>query len=85
MSMLEQGLRDVLAQLIEVDPQQLSVTVNLSEQGVDSLLGLRFARKIEDLTGSPVELEWLFDYPTIRQLAGFLEQRAATSAAVPSV
>ena len=70
----EQRLIDILAAVIEVEPQQLSTTKTFGEQGVDSLIGLRFARKIEELTGNEVDLEWLFDHPTIEQLAVFLEQ-----------
>lgn len=80
MTLLEQQLTEILAKLIDVEPGLLAPTANLGEQGVDSLIGLRFARKIEELSGAPVELEWLFDHPTIRELAGFLEQRGAAGA-----
>jgi acyl carrier protein len=71
---LDQSLRTALASVMEVDEKNLSLTADLSEQGVDSLIGLRFAREIEELTGLEVQLEWLFDYPTIQQLSAFLEQ-----------
>jgi aryl carrier-like protein len=84
MTTFEQRLREALATLINIDPLQLSVHVNLSEQGVDSLVGLRFARKIEELIGAPVELEWMFDYPTIAQLASYLTQRFGTPTSTQS-
>ena len=73
----EQALRDALAALMEVDPSALALDQRLDEQGVDSLIGLRFARKVEDLTGAPVDLEWIYDYPTLAALAAHLAQRAA--------
>ena len=77
----ELALRDALGALLEIDPAALVPDQRLDEQGVDSLLGLRFARKVEDLLGAPVELEWIYDYPTIATLAAYLEQRAASERA----
>ena len=73
MKNFEPRLLELLAQVMGTDPNSVSATVDLADQGVDSLTGLRFARKIEDLTGSEVKLEWLFDNPTLEQLAAFLE------------
>ena len=77
-----QALRDALGALMDIDPAALELDKRLDEQGVDSLVGLRFARKVEDLLGAPVDLEWIYDYPTIAALAAYLEQRAATERAV---
>lgn len=77
----EQALRDALAALMEIEPAALALDQRLDEQGVDSLVGLRFARKVEDLIGAPVDLEWIYDYPTIAALAAHLGQRAATERA----
>lgn len=74
MSMRELWLRDVLAELMEVDVSQISAEQPFSEQGVDSLIGLRLTRKLEDQLGVEVELEWLFDHPSIQALARFLDE-----------
>jgi acyl carrier protein len=71
----ESSLREMLAELMEIEARELSLTMTFAEQGVDSLVGLRFARRIQDVTGIDVELEWVFDYPTIRQLAKFIDAR----------
>lgn len=73
MTLTEQVLQGALAALLELDPAKVTVTAHLSDLGVDSLIGLRFSRKIHDLTGREVELEWLYDYPTIKQLAALLD------------
>lgn len=75
MTRREERLRDALAELMEIDAHEISLTMTFAEQGVDSLVGLRFARKIEELCGMETELEWLFDYPTIRQLSQFLDRQ----------
>jgi acyl carrier protein len=76
MTELEQHLRSALAQVMEVDVQKISLTDTFAEQGVDSFIGLRFARKIQDLCGIEIELEWLFDHPTLRDLSLFLIQQS---------
>lgn len=75
MTKYEQYLREVLAELMDVDAQQLSLTATVFDQGMDSLVGLRLARKVQDFVGAEIELEWIYDYPTLQQLAGFLEER----------
>ena len=82
MTTRELCLIEILADLIKIEAQQLSLTMTLTEQGVDSLIGLRFARKIQDVYDTEVDLEWLFDYPTIRQLSQFLDERFGSLDAV---
>ena len=77
---IENRLLQALADLLEVDVREISPTVNFGELGLDSLLGLRFARKIGELTDVETDLEWILDYPTVRELSGFLEQRAGAAA-----
>jgi acyl carrier protein len=79
MTIRQQQLRDTLAEIMKVDPNALSVIAPFWELGVDSLIALRFAGKIEDLYRTEVQLEWLFDYPTICQLALFLDDQLAGS------
>ncbi|MDT9002099.1 acyl carrier protein [Paucibacter sp. APW11] len=72
MTTLELSLCRALARLLEVDPASLSLTADLSEQGVDSIVALQLAREIEALVGREVDLEWLYDHPSIAGLAAFL-------------
>lgn len=75
MSNRETWLIAALASVLEVDPSQISVKQTFAEIGVDSLLGLRLTRKLEDQLGVEVELEWIFDHPSVRELSRFLDQR----------
>ena len=84
MSLLKLQLRIALADLLEVAPEDISLTADLGEQGVDSLLALRLARKIADATGCEIDLEWLFDHPNLEQLAGFLEAQGVRAVPAPS-
>ncbi|MFK3651155.1 acyl carrier protein [Lysobacter enzymogenes] len=75
MSKRETWLLDALARVLEVERSQLSATQSFAEMGVDSLLGLRLTRQLQDQLGVEVDLEWMFDHPTARELARFLDQR----------
>jgi acyl carrier protein len=83
MTTTEIQLRDLLARLLEVDAASISTRLPMTEQGIDSLLGLRFARLVQDQTGREIDIEWLFDYPTIEAFARCLDERcgAVTAAA----
>ena len=74
---IETRLQHALADLLQVDVQHISPTMSFDDLGLDSLLGLRFARKIGELINVETDLEWIFDYPTVRELSGFLERHAA--------
>lgn len=71
-STFSEPLRLVLAELLHCDPVHVSASSNFAELGMDSLVALRFTRKINDVTGLDIELENLFDYPTIAALSSFL-------------
>lgn len=78
---IETRLQQALAELLGVDVQAVSPTMRFDDLGLDSLLGLRFSRSIAELVNIEADLEWIFDYPTVRELSGFLEQHAAGLAA----
>lgn len=71
-------LREALADVLQIDAEQVSLTLTFSEQGVDSLTGLRFGRKVQDALELEIDPEWLLDYPSIRQLSEFLQVESAT-------
>jgi acyl carrier protein len=77
----EEMLTAALAEVLGVDADTLSPTRSFAEQGVDSLLGLRFARRVQDLAGAEFDAEWLFDHPSLRELAAFLAAQDAQAAA----
>lgn len=67
------ALRDTLG-----NEKSLSAQTGFSELGMDSLTGLRFLRKAQDALGIEIELEWLFDHPSVAELARFLHERYGT-------
>jgi acyl carrier protein len=61
-------LAGVLADGTEVD----NPTTHFADLGLDSLTGLRFARRLGDALGSDIEPEWLYDYPSVQALSAHL-------------
>lgn len=51
---------------------------SFSELGMDSLAGLRFARRAEEATGHPIDPEWLYDHPSVAALARQLDRLQAS-------
>jgi acyl carrier protein len=72
---LEELMTEALADVLQIDARSIPHSATFAECGLDSLSGLRFARKIEEKLGTPVELEWLFDHPSITELAALLRDR----------
>jgi acyl carrier protein len=70
----EHDVLRILAEVLGVQEREIYPTATFSEMGMDSLLGLRFARKLQDALGMEVEPEWLFDYPTVEQLSRRLNE-----------
>lgn len=77
-------LREELAELLGMDAAALSDSTNFSDLGVDSLVGLRFIRRVQEAIGREVDFEWMFDYPTIGQLSTFLDSQFNRGAPVGS-
>lgn len=75
MSKTEQLLIVTLAQVLKMPAESLSLSVPIDEQGVDSFLGLRFARGIQKATGVELDLTTLSDRPTLHQLAALIDAR----------
>ncbi len=75
MSSNEEKLLRVLREALGADAATVTAQTGFADLGLDSLAGLRFARRAEEALGLHIELEWLFDYPNVAELAGFLDAR----------
>ena len=68
---LEIALCDILANLFQVD--QISVTDDFFELGGDSLRAIEYVALLHN-EGITIALQNVFDYPTVRQLAQFINE-----------
>lgn len=73
---IEALVRQALAAALRVDATGLNGQTHFSDFGLDSLLGLRFARRLEDALGCEIDPEWLYDHPTLSSLSAFLASLA---------
>ena len=73
----EEKLLDALRETVGHE-LELSAQTGFAELGLDSLTGLRFLRKAQDALGVDIDLEWLFDHPSVAELARFLHERYGT-------
>ena len=80
----ERLLVRTIAEVMGADPAAVSTSRSFFEQGVDSMSGLRICRRLGDQLGFDVDLEWVFDHPTIDQLAEHLRGRAAEAGVTPA-
>lgn len=78
-----QFLQKTLAALLGVGVDDICPDTPFDEQGMDSLIGLRFARKIQDGLRIQFDPEWLYDHPSITRLAQFLDAQLFSQAAAP--
>lgn len=83
MSVREQELIRILREFVDADADHITPVTKFAELGLDSLAGLRFTRKVQDAFGIEIELEWLFDYPSVAELACFLDQTFGALTAQP--
>jgi acyl carrier protein len=65
----ENYLLNALASLMNVQGTDLCAVTPLDQQGVDSFVGLRFAKKIEKELGVSISLKSIFDSPNLRDIA----------------
>lgn len=73
MSPRERQLIDLLQTFLGQDAPPVVPQSRFDALGLDSLSSLRFARKAEEALGIEIDLEWLYDHPTVEELARFLD------------
>ncbi len=71
-SPLEQRVAEILAGLLEL--KEVGCDDNFFFLGGHSLLGMQLVTRLRDVFGVEVSLKSLFDHPTVRNLAGEIEQ-----------
>jgi acyl carrier protein len=61
-----------LADLLEVDPDELNVTIPFDRYGLDSSVAVGMTGDLETWLGTKLDPTLLYDYPTIESLAQHL-------------
>lgn len=58
-----------LAQQLEIDPDEVDVTMTFDQYGLDSSTAIGMTGELEDWMGKQLDPTLLYDYPTIKALA----------------
>jgi acyl carrier protein len=61
-----------LANLLEVDPDEVDITIPFDRYGLDSLAAVGLTGDLSDWLGREVEPTLLYDYPTVDGLVQYL-------------
>ena len=64
-----------LADLLELEPEEVDVTVPFDEYGLDSSVAVGLTGDLEDWLQTEIEPTLLYSYPTIEALVGHLSSR----------
>jgi 3-oxoacyl-(acyl-carrier-protein) synthase/NAD(P)-dependent dehydrogenase (short-subunit alcohol dehydrogenase family)/acyl carrier protein len=71
---LEEELIRSLAQTLYIEQSAVDVEKPFVEMGLDSVVGVEWIQSLNKQYASNLKASSVYDYPTIRQLAGFLEK-----------
>lgn len=69
-----------LADLLDMDPDEVDVAISFDRYGVDSSAAVGLTGDLEDWLDRKLEPTSLYDYPTIEALARYLAESAETKA-----
>jgi polyketide synthase PksN len=71
---LEQELARTLAQVLYMEESEVKVEKPFKDMGLDSILSVEWIKSINQQYASNLPASRIYDYPTIRQLASFLQK-----------
>lgn len=75
-------LKNKVATISQLDIEQVKEDVPFSEYSLDSLHAVNLTGDLEDLLNMSIDPTVVWDYPTIRELSGFLCQELATMSTI---
>jgi myxalamid-type polyketide synthase MxaE and MxaD len=80
------ALRSTVAQIVGMaDPSAIDLYQGLFEMGLDSLMSVELKTQLERQTGRMLPATLTFNYPTIAELAAYLEQQVLAVESPPPV
>jgi amino acid adenylation domain-containing protein len=77
----EAAIASVVAELLDVDVDELGIDQNFFLLGGHSMLGAQLIVRLEDLFGVEISLRYLFDHPTLAEIAAEVERQMAADQA----
>jgi acyl transferase domain-containing protein/acyl carrier protein/SAM-dependent methyltransferase len=74
---LKEELKAGLAETLNMDPSDIDVDDNFVDIGLDSITGVEWISAINQKYGTSIRATKVYDYPCIRELAGYLEKEVS--------
>ena len=71
---IEEWLVNYIAQVLEIEPDEIDVTVPYERYGLDSAAGVTLTGDLSEWLGCSIDPSILYDYPTIESLVEYLTQ-----------
>ncbi len=81
LSLIEEGLRGIVARELRLDPGELTSDRPFAEIGLNSVMAMSIRRDAEALVGTDLSVTMLWNHPTLGSLAGHLAERVGVIAA----
>lgn len=80
------NLRASLAQALYMDEEELDDTLQFVDLGLDSIVGVEWIKAINETYGTDVKATKVYDYPSLREFAGYLQtELSIPDRSVPSL
>jgi len=67
-----------LAELLEIDPEEVDVTIPFDRYGLDSSAAVGLTGDLEDWLGREIDPTLMYDYPTVEALVQHLSLQVKT-------
>ena len=71
---IQAWLVSYLAELLEIEPDEVDVTIPFDRYGLDSSAAVGMTGDLEEWLGYELDPTLIYDYPTIEALAGHLSE-----------
>ncbi len=71
---IQAWIASYLAQLLEIDPDEVNVTIPFDQYGLDSSAAVGMTGDLEDWVERKIDPTLLYDYPTIEALSQHLAE-----------
>ncbi|NMD58597.1 SDR family NAD(P)-dependent oxidoreductase, partial [Tsukamurella columbiensis] len=83
LSLIEDGLRGIVARELRLDPAELTADRPFADIGLNSVMAMSIRRDAEVLVGTDLSVTMLWNHPTIGSLAGHLAERVGVAVEAP--
>lgn len=69
---IEEWLVSYIANILEIEPDEIDITVPYERYGLDSAAGITLTGDLDEWLGQSLDPSLLYDYPTIEALVRYL-------------